>query len=161
MSSTKYGAIVRCSAAPTCPRTTIGFLAAASAACRVTNPSFGHPRQHVVVAARERALGVDERAQARRRLDDRGDRRRLVERDVLGGFVEIHPRARLDAIGAVERYLIGVQGEDLAFGVAALDLDREHASLIFRSSPSRRGARVDPPRACTPPAETVAARAAA
>jgi hypothetical protein len=51
----------------------------------------GHSRQHVVVATSQRAIGVDERTQARRRLDDGRDRRRLLEREVLRRLVEVHP----------------------------------------------------------------------
>ena len=73
--------------------------AAASRACVVGDEAFlRHPRQHVVVAPRQRAVRVDERAEPRRRLDDGGDRRRFLERQVLRRLVEVEratpPRRR-------------------------------------------------------------------
>jgi hypothetical protein len=94
MSSTKYAANER--SAVDCSRSTRGFWAAFLGRLAGDEAFFGHPRQHVVVAAGQRAFGVDERAEAGRRLDDGGQRGRFFERHVLGRLVEIHPRARFD-----------------------------------------------------------------
>ena len=88
----------------------------------------GHPLQHEV-AARRGALHVDERALPLGRLEDAGDERRLLERQLLVRLVEIQPRRRLDAVRAVaEVHLVAVDREDLALGVALLDLDGEDRS---------------------------------
>jgi hypothetical protein len=60
----------------------------------------GHPLERVVAAALGR-LGIDERALADVALDDAGDRRRLLEAQVLGRLAEIQLRRGLDAVGAV------------------------------------------------------------
>ena len=63
-------------------------------------------------------------------LEDAGDQRRLLERQILGGLAEVEPRGRLDAVDAVaEVHLVAVEREDLALGVALLDLDREERFL--------------------------------
>ena len=82
-----------------------------------------HARQDVVVAPRQRLFRVDERAEARRRLDDRRDRRGFLERQVLRRLVEVQARAGLDAVRAVaHRHVVGVEGEDLALRVALFEL---------------------------------------
>ena len=92
-------------------------------------PFLRHPLQDVV-AARQRAFGIDERAQARRRLDDAGDHRRLFERELFRGLVEVELRGRLDAVRAVtEIDLIGVEREDFGLRVPLLDLDRDDPFL--------------------------------
>src|SRR5438876_1189353 len=54
------------------------------------------------------------------------DERRFVERELLARFVEIEPRRRLDAVGAVaEVHLVAVDREDFLLGVPLLDLNRE------------------------------------
>ncbi len=55
--------------------------------------------------------------------------------DVLRGLAEVEPRRGLDAVDAVaEVHLVAVEREDLALGVALLDLDREDRflDLAFR-----------------------------
>ena len=85
----------------------------------------GHALQHDV-AARRRALHVHERALPLGRLEDAGDERRLLERQLLVRLVEVEPRRRLDAVGAVaEVHLVAVDREDLLLRVPLLDLDRE------------------------------------
>ena len=91
MSSTKYGAIERSGVG--WPRSTSGRAAASRGLLARDEAFIGHPRQHVVVAPRQRAVRVDERAEPRRRLDDRGDGRGLLERQLLRRLVEVHPRA--------------------------------------------------------------------
>ena len=83
------------------------------------------PLQHDV-AALGGAPHVDERALPLRRLEDAGDERRFVERQLLVRLVEIEPRRRLDTVGAVaEVHLIAVDREDFLLGVPLLDLNRE------------------------------------
>ena len=84
-----------------------------------------HPLQDDVAALR-RALHVDERALALRRLENARDERRFLERQLLVRLVEVEPRRRLDAVRAVaEVHLVAVDREDLFLRVALLDLDRE------------------------------------
>ena len=76
------------------------------------------------------ALHVDERALPLRRLEDAGDEGRFLERQLLVRLAEIHARRGFDAVGAVAQvHLIAVDREDLALGVALLDLDRENQLL--------------------------------
>ena len=90
---------------------------------------FGHPLQHVVPPARG-AAHVHVRALALWRLDDAGDRRGLLQREVLRSLVEVHARRRFHAVGPVaEVDLVAVEREDLALGVAPLDLDGEQRLL--------------------------------
>ena len=55
----------------------------------------GHALQHDVAAGR-RALHVDERALALGQLEEAGDERRFLERQLLVGLVEVEPGRRLD-----------------------------------------------------------------
>ena len=64
------------------PRVTIGFCLG-RVGLRLRDVALvGHPLQHDVAAAR-RALHVDERALPLRRLEDAGDQRRFLERQLL------------------------------------------------------------------------------
>ena len=48
----------------------------------------------------------------------------------LGRLVEVQPRRRLDAVGAMaEEDLVGVHGDDLVLGVPLLDVDGEQRFL--------------------------------
>ncbi len=90
-----------------------------------------HPAEGVV-AAPERRLAIHIRALADVGLEDAGDEGRLLDRDVLRRLAEVEPRRRLDAVDAVpEIHLVAVEREDLALGVALLDLDREDRFLDF------------------------------
>jgi hypothetical protein len=85
----------------------------------------GQPLQHDV-AALGGAPHVHERTLPLRRLEDAGNQRRFVERELLVRFVEIQPRRRLDTVGAVaEVHLVAVDREDFFLGVALLDLNRK------------------------------------
>ena len=89
----------------------------------------GHALQHVPAASLCR-VHVDERTLARRRLNDAGEERRFLERQLLVRLAEIQPRRRLDAVRAVaEQHLVGVEREDLALRVALLDLDGDDRFL--------------------------------
>ena len=113
-----------------CPRSTSGRVRCLGGLLARDEAFVGHPRQHVVVAPRERAVRVDERTEPRRRLDDGGDGRGLFERQVLRRLVEVHPRGRLDAVRAVSEIdLVGVEREDLGLGVAPLELHRHQHFL--------------------------------
>ncbi len=90
---------------------------------------FGHPLQDVV-AAPHGPPHVDVRALPLGRLDDAGDERRFVQRQVLRSLVEVEPGGGFDAVRAVaEVDLIAVEREDLPLGVALLDLDGEEGLL--------------------------------
>ncbi len=89
----------------------------------------GHPLERVVAAAQGR-LGIDERTLPDVALDDAGQGRALLEVEVLRGLAEIELRGRLDAVGAVtEINLIAIEREDLFFGVALLDPNRDQRFL--------------------------------
>ena len=67
---------------------------------------------------RDRAIEVDRRRVARRRLDQAGEQRRFVDVQVAGGLAEVAARRRLDTIQAVaEIHLVQVQLEDLLLRV--------------------------------------------
>ncbi len=88
-------------------------------------PLVGHPLQHDV-APGDRAFHVDERALTLGELEQAGDQRRFLEVEILVRLVEVQPRRRLDAVGAVrEVHLVAVDREDLLLGVSLLDLNRE------------------------------------
>ena len=90
---------------------------------------FRHPLQRVV-APHQRRLRIDEGAQAAGRLNDAGDDRRFLEREVLGGLVEVEMRRRLDAVRAVAKIdLIRVEREDLGLGEPLFDLNRDDPLL--------------------------------
>ena len=111
-------------------------MAASAASSRRDVSLFGHAAKDVVVPAREVLVRIAERAQARRRRDDRDDRGGFLEREVLGGLVEVHPRRGLDAVGAVvERDVVGVEGEDLVLRVALLELKRDQPLLDLALQP--------------------------
>ena len=93
----------------------------------VMKPLVGHPLRARSSAAASRApcstYGLCATC-----LEDAGDERRFVEGQVLRGLAEVEPRRRLDAVGAVaEVHLVAVEREDLALGVALLDLDGERS----------------------------------
>ena len=89
----------------------------------------GHPVERVV-APPERCRRVDVGALPGVALQDAGDHRRLVDRQVLDRLAEVELRRRLDAVGAVaEVHLVAVEREDLLLGVALLDLHREQQLL--------------------------------
>ena len=67
-----------------------------------------------------------------RRLGKSRQQRGFFELQLLRRFAEIVFRRRLIAVSAVaEKYLVGVEGEDLRLGEAALDLDGEQRLLHF------------------------------
>ena len=67
------------------------------------------------------------RIQSRRSIGDRGQHRRLGDVEVFGGLVEVGLRRRLGTVGRVAvKDLVEVQREDVVFGEATLDLQRQH-----------------------------------
>ena len=111
------------------PRSTIGFFLAASASAARDVPDFRHARQRVV-APPHRGVHVHVRALPDVALEDAGDERRFLERQILCRLSEVQPRGRLDAVDAVpEVHLVAVEREDLVLRVALLDLDREDRFL--------------------------------
>ena len=96
-----------------------------------------HPRQHVVVAPRQRLVRVHKRAQPSRGLHDCRERRGLVEGEILRGLVEVEACARFDAIRAVpHRHVVGVEGEDLALRVSLFELDGDDGFLDLALEPA-------------------------
>ena len=92
---------------------------------------FRHAAEGVVAAA-QRGLAIHIGALAHVGLQDAGDECRLLDRDVLRRLAEVQPRRRLDPVDAVpEVHLVAIEREDLALGVALLDLDREDRFLYF------------------------------
>ncbi len=90
-----------------------------------------HSLQHDVAAA-GRPLHVDEGALPLRRLEDAGDERSLLQRELLVRLLEIQPRRGLDAVRAVtEVHLVAVDREDFLLRVALLDLNRENRFADF------------------------------
>ncbi len=108
-----------------CPRVTIGFFFAASACFLRDVAVLGHLLQRVI-AAELGGSAIDVRALASRRLDDAGNHRGFFERDVLRALAEIQARGGFDAVRAMaEVRLVAVERQDLALGVALLDLNRD------------------------------------
>ena len=92
-------------------------------------PFFRHPLQRVVPAPARR-VGVDVWALPRRPLDDPGEQRRFLERQVLCRLPEIQARRGFGAVRPVApRNVIAVEREDLALRVALLDLNRQERFL--------------------------------
>ena len=84
------------------------------------------------VAALLRAVRMSDRRIDGRALRESGEERGFVEGQLLGRLAEVVFRRRFEAIDAVsEKNLVGVEGEDLRLGEAALDLDGEHRFLHF------------------------------
>jgi hypothetical protein len=77
-----------------------------------------------------RPIGVHKRAQSRRGLDDGGDGRRFLQRQLLRGFVEVRARRRFHAVQPrAEVDLVGVHRQDFALGVALFNLDGDQNLL--------------------------------
>ena len=102
---------------------TIGLFFASSRPS-VRNEAFvGHALQRVVASA-HRGIHVDEGALTAGRLNDAGEKRRLLERHILCRLAEVQPRGRLDTVRAMtEEDVVGVEGEDFALGVSLFNLD--------------------------------------
>ena len=84
-----------------------------------------HPIEDVIPPPFGRR-GVHERALTVGRLDNSGEQCRLRQVDVAGGFVEVQPGSRLDAVGVMaEKDLVAVERENLPLGIALLDLDAQ------------------------------------
>ena len=86
--------------APARRASTIGCRFAASATSRRDVALVGHALERVVAPA-PRRVHVDVRALAHVALDDAGDERRFLEREIARRLAEVQLRRRLDAVGAV------------------------------------------------------------
>ncbi len=103
------------------------FLAAASSSGSDL-PFFFHAVEHQVAAV-ERCFRIRERRKFRA-VHHPGEERGFRKLQVRDRFPEIKLRGRGETVVAVsEVHLVGVHGEDLRLGVAALDLQREEHLL--------------------------------
>ena len=88
---------------------------------------------HVVddqIAAAQSLLRIVDRRVGARPLGQPRQQRRFLNRQLLGGLAEVELRARFKSIHSMpQKNLVGVEGEDLFLGEAALDLDRHHDLL--------------------------------
>ncbi len=90
--------------------------------CGVDRPRVDH-RQEDDVPARDRAIEVDVRRVARRRLDEAREQRRLVDLELGGRLPEIAAGSRLDAVQAVaEVHLVEIHLENLLLRVQVLEV---------------------------------------
>ena len=78
----------------------------------------GDQRVENQVAAFEHTIGVVVGVECRTRLHHAGEHRRLGDRQILRGLVEVRASCGLDAVGAVtERHHVQVAGDDFFFGL--------------------------------------------
>ena len=82
---------------------------------------------------------MTDRVKACRAVDDSGQQGRLIERQLVEGFVEIIERGRSGSIGALaEINLVEIELENLVLGEGALDTTRQHHFLHLAFQSLRR-----------------------
>src|SRR5579885_2563258 len=100
---------------------------------------FEHGVDHEIAAFLGAVRMIDRRID-RWPFGKSGEQSGLVERELLGRLAEVELGSSFEAVDAVsEKNLVGVEGEDLRLGEAALDLDGKHRFLHFTLPAAVRG----------------------